>query len=159
MFVDPPPARVTPSKLRAELLAAGVPLEPAKPYEALDCQSSGGKWAVVILAETDQWDALTRQVVGAHVPDPLETRKQRRKRLLDALIDAQDELQIVLQLAEAQESLKLYQALRLWNNQLRTQLMNAGLPLTVPVLPGKTWAEHKADVLATARAIIDAEPN
>ena len=165
VFVSPAPAWFTDTKLRAELTAAGVPLEPQVGAVILDCQyvdnAPTGRVFVVIVdvadVNDDQWDATVRQVVAAHVPNARETSKQRRKRLLDQLLNIQEELQVVRQLAEAQESLKLFQSIRTWNNQLLTQLLAANVPLTINPLPGKTWNQYKADILATAKAIIDAE--
>lgn len=156
VFVLPAPARVTPAKLRAELLAAGVPLEPAKPHEPLDCYFSGDRFAVIVDADTDQWDAAVQQVVGAHVPDPLEGPKPRRKRRVREVLQKREE-QIVLLVAANRELFDALLQTRTRFNTLRQQLIAGGLPLTVQPLPTQTWDEFKDGILARADADIDAE--
>lgn len=149
--------RVTPAKLRAELVAAGVPLEPSMPHEPLDCYFSGERFAVIIETTGDQWDATVQQVVGAHVPDAMLTRKQRRKARVREILAGRDEL-IVLLLSANRELFESLRETRAWNNQLRAQLLAAGLPLTVPVLQNRSWEHATASVVGRADADIDAEP-
>ena len=89
VFVNPAPERVTPAKLRAELLAAGVPLPPAKPYEPLDCYyadtGSGRVFAVIIDADDDGLDGAVQHLVDMHEPDsPLPALKKAKNSAIDA---------------------------------------------------------------------------
>jgi hypothetical protein len=116
-----------------------------------------------------QWDAAalgpqpTQEYLDqvAASPEFLEwlaaLSKASRKDRVGELIESTGEL-FVLMLAAHRENLELLQGIRTWCNQLRSQLIAAGLPLTVPQLPGKTWEQYKADVLNRAKAVIDAEP-
>ena len=75
LVLSPTPGRITPAKLRAELLAAGVPLQPEKPLEPLNCYYSGNHFAVLLPVDTDQWDTTVQQVV----PLPVSVRPSQSK--------------------------------------------------------------------------------
>lgn len=156
LVLSPTPGRITPAKLRAELLAAGVPLQPEKPLEPLNCYYSGNHFAVLLPVDTDQWDTTVQQVVAAHVPDQQETKKQRRKRKIRELLGSKDEL-IALLFAANRELFESLRETRAWCNQLRQQLNSAALPITVPTLQNRTWEQATASVVSRADATIDAE--
>lgn len=152
----PDPGRVTPTKLRAELQAASVPLEPAGLLEPLNCYYSGAAFVVVVAFVGSEWDEAVRQVVAAHVPDPAETPKQRRKREVREVLASRDET-IVLLTSANRELFESLREARATINQMRQQLIQAGLPLTVQPLINRTWEQATAAALGRADATIDSE--
>lgn len=160
VFVDPAPERVTPSKLRAELLAAGVPLEPIVAGVALDCYhadtGSGRVFAVIIDADTDQWDALTRQVVGAHVPDELLTPIQHKKQQVVASLSARD-VQSVRLRATLKLIMSVFIETRAAINKLTRELSDAGLNVTQTKLTNRSWEQLEAALATLAEIEVDQE--
>ena len=139
-----PAKRIDAPQLRAELVAAGVPLRPLLPGGIPgDIYLSSDELVVLVEVEpgADQYDAIATQVIQAHVPPADLTLDQIKKRSAKAALRNSEDRALIATRA----GLKiLYQSLvetRTTLNQIRAQLVAAGLPLTVPALINRTWEQ------------------
>lgn len=163
VFVDPPPDRVTHSRLRTELQGAGVPLPPATALEPLDCYLSGERFAVIIDADTDeqgqttdQWDATVQTVVGAHVPDAVVTPKQQKKQQVLASLNARDVESVRLR-ATLKLIMSVFIETRAAINTLTRELSDAGLNITRTKLTNRSWEQLETALAQIAEIEVETE--
>jgi hypothetical protein len=98
-LVSLPLARVDVETLRAELIAAGVPLRPmVADLPPSDVYTSGDRLIVVIDADArdDQYDASVAKVLAAHQPTPELTPEQAKRQQAKVVLASTDDLQSVV---------------------------------------------------------------
>lgn len=139
-----PLKRVDVDRLKSELVVAGVPDWP----EPLDEPAYVGNKLMALLVPDDAEIDTVRRVVLAHVDDRSSERvlNDLAKRMTD-----DRSAQGRRDRARDKHTMQAIQSLMAWCNNLRSQLIAAGLPVTVPKLQPRTWEELEAAV----RALID----
>ena len=150
-----PAKRINSEQLRAELIAAGVPLRaaPVPGFPWMDIIREADTLTMVIDSDSDQYDAIATQVIQAHIPPAELTASQLKRRAARAALrDADDRTLIAVRSGLRVIYQNLTEA-RTAINQLRSQLVAAGLPLTVQPLINRTWDQ----ALAAVEQQIDAE--
>jgi len=129
-----PLKRVDADRLKSELIGAGVPAWP----EPLGEPAYVGNKLMALLVPDDAEIDTVRRVVLAHVDDRSSERvlNDLAKRMIDdrSAQGRRDRARDKLT-AEAIRSLMA------WCNGLRRQLIDAGLPITVPRLEVRTWQQ------------------
>lgn len=141
-----PLKRVDAARLKSELIAAGVPswAEPlAEPYYV------GNKLMALVVPDGSGIE-IVRNVVLAHVDD--RSTERYLNDLAKRLVDDQT-AEGRFNRARDRLTVEAIQGLMAWCNGLRQQLVDAGLPITVPPLQARTWEQLETRV----REIIDQE--
>lgn len=157
--IQPAPPSVTRSKLRAELLAAGVPLPPSTPEHPLECSTSGDSFYVVVVADSpadDRWDAAVMQVVTAHVPDAEVTIKEFKKNLVANEFNRAEVINLALRGLVKMHHLA-YQNQRNREITLLDRLTALGINHGIAPQPARTEASIRNELLQWIYQQINAE--
>lgn len=141
-----PLKRVDVDRLKSELVVAGVPAWP----EPLGEPSYVGNRLMALLVPDEAEIDTVRRVVLAHVDDRSSERvlNDLAKRMISdrSAAGRRDR-------ARDKLTVEAIQSLMAWCNGLRRQLIDAGLPVTVPRLEVRTWQQLEDRV----RELIDIE--
>ena len=139
-----PMKQVNPATLKVELVAAGVPSW----SDPLDEPAYAGSSMMVVIVPNGADPEVVAEVVANH-QDNRTAEQVERARAKALIVDptpkgrrdkARDKL-----------TMQAIRSLMAWCNNLRSQLIAAGLPVTVPKLRPRTWEELEEAV----RALID----